>query len=88
MDAGVEAGREAGCRLRRGGDEVSRRRTVPTVSIRIDQRGDGECSWVVLVGDTIAASGLARTAALQERWRLWWEQPEQRAAARERITGG
>jgi hypothetical protein len=42
----------------------------------------------VLVGEAVAISGLTHTAALKERWRLWCAQPEQRAAARERICGG
>jgi hypothetical protein len=61
---------------------------VISVKVWIEQRGTGELSWVVLVGDTVAVSGLAKTDAIRERWRLWWAQPEQRAAARERITGG
>lgn len=58
------------------------------VQVHIERRGEGEYSWVVLVGDVIAVSGLTRPDAVKERWRLWWEQPEQRAAARERICGG
>lgn len=45
-------------------------------------------TWVVLVGDKIVASGLTRPEAVAEKWRRWWAQPEQRAAARERICGG
>ena len=58
------------------------------VRIWIEQQGDGELSWVVMMGDTVAISGLTRPEAVRERMRLWWAQPEQRAAARERITGG
>ena len=58
------------------------------VRVHIEQRGEGELSWVVLVGEAVALSGLTRTDAIKERWRLWCAQPEQRAAARERITGG
>jgi hypothetical protein len=61
---------------------------VIRVRVHIEQRGEGELSWVVLVGDSIAVSGLTKTDALREKWRLWWAQPEQREAARERITGG
>ena len=43
----------------------------------IEQRGTGELSWVVLVGDTVAVSGLAKTDAIRELWRLWWARPEQ-----------
>lgn len=56
--------------------------------VHIEQHGDGELSWVVLVGDTVAISGLTKPDALKEKWRLWWAQPEQREAARERICGG
>ena len=54
----------------------------------IEQRGEGQLSWVVVAGDTVAISGLTKTDALREKWRLWWAKPEQPAAARERITGG
>lgn len=57
------------------------------VRVWIEQRGDGDLSWVVVVGDTVMFSGLAHTDAIRERWRLWWAQPEQRVAARERIAG-
>ena len=57
------------------------------VRVWIEQRGEGELSWVVLVGDTVEFSGLTKTDALREGWRLWCAQPEQREAARERITG-
>lgn len=40
------------------------------VRVWIEQRGTGELSWVVLVGDTVAVSGLAKTDAIRERWRL------------------
>ena len=49
--------------------------------VHIEQRGDGELSWVVLVGDTVTISGLTNTDAVREKWRLWWAQPEQREAA-------
>jgi hypothetical protein len=58
------------------------------VRVHIEQRGDGEFSWVVLVGETVTLSGLTRTDAIKARWRLWCAQPEQLAAAQERITGG
>jgi len=61
---------------------------VIRVRVWIEQRGEGELSSVRLVGDTVEFSGLTKTDAIRERWRLWWAQPEQRAAARERITGG
>lgn len=59
-----------------------------TVRVWIEQRGEGELAWVVMLGDAVAISGLTRTEAIRDRWRLWWAQPEQRAAARERICGG
>jgi len=58
------------------------------VRVHIEQRGEGKLSWVVLVGDSVAISVLSKADAPTEKWRLWWAQPEQRAAARERITGG
>jgi hypothetical protein len=61
---------------------------VIRVRVWIEQQGAGELSWVVLVGETVAIGGLAKTDAIRERWRLWWAQPEQREAARERICGG
>ena len=33
-----------------------------SVRIWIEQRGTGDLSWVVLVGDTVAVSGLTRLA--------------------------
>jgi hypothetical protein len=60
---------------------------VIKVRVWIEQRGAGDLSWVVLVGDTVMFSGRTRTDALRERWRLWCDQPEQRAVARERIAG-
>ena len=59
-----------------------------TVRVWIEQRGEGELSWAVLVGDVVELSGLTKTDALRQKWRLWWAQPEQREAARERICGG
>lgn len=56
--------------------------------ITVERLGTGELSWAVLVDDKVVVSGLTHTEALRERMRLLWSQPEQRAAARERIAGG
>lgn len=56
--------------------------------ITVERLGSGELSWAVLVDDKVVVKGLTHTDAIRERMRLWWSQPEQRAAARERITGG
>lgn len=56
-----------------------------SVEVTIARQG---LTWAVLVGDKVVASGLTRPEAVAEKWRQWWAQPEQRAAARERICGG
>jgi hypothetical protein len=61
---------------------------VNTVKVWKEQRGEGEVPWVVLVGRCGGVQRLDETDALRAKWRLWWAQPEQREAARERICGG
>lgn len=55
--------------------------------ITIERLGSGDLAWAVLVDDKVVVNGLTHTEALRERMSLWWSQPAQRAAARERITG-
>ena len=57
--------------------------------IWIEQVPSGETAWAVLVDGEPVVTGLTKREA--ERRRHWLEfmaHPDQRAAARERITGG
>lgn len=57
-DAAWKPGHQERHRPRREAEQVRRWRTVPTVRVHIEQRGDGDLSWVVVVGDSVAVSGL------------------------------
>lgn len=59
-----------------------------TVQVTVHREGPGEFSWGVYVNGMEIYGGLSRDEARRRRWRIWWALPEQRAAARDRITGG
>lgn len=64
-------------------------RDAPTIRVVIAQRGKGKTAWAVLVNDEVVVNGLtARQAEGHKWWLEFCAKPEQRAAARERITGG
>jgi hypothetical protein len=59
------------------------------VRIWIEQVRKGETAWAVLVDGEAVVTGLTkREAERRHRWLEFMAHPDQRAAARERITGG
>jgi hypothetical protein len=60
-----------------------------TIKIVTERRGKTVGAWVVLINGEVRFTGLTRRQANCTRRELeWWAAPEQRASARERITGG